>query len=105
MSQFAANSRYVNTPVKTYTLPDGSEVNHLARRFVPQPESLALLGTCTVVQGDRIDNIAARALGDAELFWRVCDGNRELRPAALTETIGRVLRITLPAGFPGQGNA
>ena len=105
MSNFAANSRYVNTPVKTYTYADGVEVNYLARRFVPQPDELALLGTYTVVQGDRIDNIAARFLSDPELFWRICDGNRELRPAALTETIGRVLRITLPAGFPGQANA
>ncbi|MFT4102656.1 MAG: LysM domain-containing protein [Burkholderiaceae bacterium] len=105
MSQFPANSRYVNTPIKTLALPDGTEVNYLARRFVPQPESLALLGTVVVARGERIDNIAARSLGDAELFWRVCDGNRELRPAALTETAGRVLRITLPAGFPGPGDA
>lgn len=105
MNPFAANSRYVNTPVKTRILPDGSELNYLARRFLPQPESLALLGTAVVVQGDRIDNIAARTLGDAELFWRICDGNRELRPAALTATIGRVLRITLAAGFPGADHA
>jgi xanthosine utilization system XapX-like protein len=102
---FAANSRYVNTPVKTWTRPDGSEVNYLARRFVPAPESLALLGIYTVVQGDRLDNVAARLLGDPELFWRICDGNRELRPAALTEAIGRQLRITAPAGFPGPPNA
>ncbi|HEY8009946.1 MAG TPA: LysM domain-containing protein [Rudaea sp.] len=105
MSTFAANSRYVNTPTKTCTLPDGTQVNYLARRFVPAPESLALLGTYTVVQGDRLDNIAARVLGDPELFWRICDGNRELRPAALTAAIGRQLRITLPAGFPGPSNA
>lgn len=105
MSNFAANSRYVNTPVKTWTRPDGTEVNYLARRFVPQPESLGLLGMYTVAQGDRLDNLAARLLGDAELFWRICDGNRELRPAALTEAIGRSLRITAPAGFPGVSNA
>jgi hypothetical protein len=105
MSLFAANSRYVNTPVKTYTRADGTEVTCLARRFVPAPESLALLGTYVVVEGDRIDNIAARALGDPELFWRLCDGNRELRPAALTTAIGRQLRVTAPFGFPGMPNA
>lgn len=105
MNNFAANSRYVNTATKTCTLPDGRQVNYLARRFVPPPESLALLGTYTVRQGDRIDNLAAQLLGDPELFWRICDGNRELRPVALTEAIGRQLRITLPAGFPGPSNA
>ncbi|HET7065493.1 MAG TPA: LysM domain-containing protein [Rudaea sp.] len=105
MSTFAANSRYVNTPIKTCTLPGGKQVNYLARRFVPPPESLGLLGTYAVTQGDRLDNLAARLLGDPELFWRICDGNRELRPAALTEAIGRLLRITAPAGFPGAPNA
>lgn len=105
MSPFPATSRYVSTSIKTLALSDGTEVNYLARRFVPQPDSLALLGTVTVALGERIDNVAARALGDAELFWRVCDGHHELRTAALTETPGRVLRITLPAGFPGAGDA
>jgi hypothetical protein len=105
MSDFAANSRYVNTPTKTYTLADGRDVNYLARRFLPAPESLALLGTYTVVEGDRLDNIAARVLGDPELFWRICDGNRELRPDALTAAIGRQLRITAAEGFPGPSHA
>jgi hypothetical protein len=105
MNNFAANSRYVNTATKTYTLADGRAVNYLARRFVPAPESLALLGMYTVMQGDRLDNIAAQVLGDPQLFWRICDGNRELNPSVLTAAIARQLRITLPAGFPGQSNA
>jgi hypothetical protein len=50
-----------------------------------------------------LDNISARApeIGDPELFWRICDANRALRPEALTEEIGRRLRITMPEGIPG----
>jgi len=105
MNVFAANSRYAATGIATCTLADGREVNYVKRRFVPQPESLALLGTYSVSEGDRLDNIAARVIGDPEMFWRICDGNRELRPAALTEIVGRVLRITLPQGIPGVPNA
>ena len=51
------------------------------------------------MQGDRLDNIAARYLGDPELFWRLCDANVALRPTELTETIGRRILITLPEGM------
>jgi hypothetical protein len=101
MGTFAANSRYLLTPIKTCALPDGREVNYLARRFLPQPEDLAEFAYTTVVVGDRPDTIAARAFGDPELFWRLVDGNRELLPRKLTATIGRQLRLTLPIGLPG----
>jgi hypothetical protein len=99
--QFASNSRYVNVPVVKLTMPDGTELTFLRRRFVPQPETLVLLREHVVVQGDRIDNIAARYLADPEQFWRVCDANRAMRPAALTEEPGKRLRITMPEGVPG----
>lgn len=105
MSTFAANSRYLQTPVKTCTSPDGREINYLARRFLPAPEDLAQFASYTVVVGDRLDTIAARAFGDPELFWRLVDGNRELVPRALTATIGRQLRLTLPAGIAGTPGA
>ena len=52
-------------------------------------------------QGDRIDNLAAKYLGDPQQYWRLCDGNGAVRPDELTETPGRRLRITLPEGVPG----
>ena len=36
-------------------------------------------------QGDRLDNIAARYLGDPEQFWRICDANGAMRPDELTD--------------------
>ncbi len=101
MNSFAPNSRYAQTAVKTCTLPDGREVNYLARRFLPQPDELAQLGSYEVAGGDRLDTIAARVFGDPELFWRIVDGNRELLPRTLTDAIGRSLRVTLPAGIAG----
>ena len=77
----------------------------LKRRFLPQPESYSLLQEHVVSEGDRLDNLTARYLGDPEQFWRICDANRAMRPDELTETIGRRLRITLPEGIPGTPNA
>jgi hypothetical protein len=105
MSQVEPNSRYARTPVKTYTLPDGREVNYFARRFLPQPDQLAEFGRYVVHGGDRLDTVAARAFGDPELFWRLVDGNRELLPRKLVAAVGRQLRLTLPAGFPGAFGA
>ena len=50
----------------------------------------------TVTQGDRLDNLATRYVGDPEQFWRICDANDVLRPEELTEEIGRIIKIGLP---------
>ena len=103
--QFAPNSRYYAVPTATLTLPDGRMLTYLTRRFVPQPERFALLKQHAVVQNDRLDNLAAQYFNDPVQFWRLCDANRALRPDELIETIGRLLRITLPEGVPlGTGN-
>ena len=102
---FPPTSRYALTPTTSLVRADGTMVTYLKRRFAPAPENLALLQWHQVVQGERLDNIAAKYLGDPEQFWRLCDANRALRPEELTETIGRKLRITLPEGIPGVPHA
>jgi hypothetical protein len=102
---FPPTSRYALTPTATWVRADGTSVTYLSRRFVPAPENLALLQWHRVAQGERLDNIAAKYLGDPEQFWRLCDANRALRPDELTETIGKSLRITLPEGIPGVPHA
>jgi hypothetical protein len=97
---FPPNSRYHLTETATITLPDGRTVRYLRRRFVPAPEMMALLHEHLVVQGDRLDNLAAKYFGDPELFWRLCDANGAIQPGEL-EAIGRRLRVTLPEGIPG----
>jgi hypothetical protein len=104
-SNFPPTSRYALTPTTSLVRADGTMVAYLKRRFVPAPENLALLQWHQVVQNERLDNIAAKYLGDPEQFWRLCDANRALRPDELTETIGKKLRITLPEGIPGVPHA
>ena len=100
-SLFPANSRYSGLDTGALITPDGRTLVYVRRRFVPPPEAFALLQEHTVVQGDRIDNLAAKYLGDPERFWLLCDANAAMRPEELTEIVGRILRITLPAGIPG----
>lgn len=76
----------------------------MKRRFLPQPGDLAQMQSYSTVQGDRLDVIASRYLGDPELFWRICDANGAMRPSSLTDTAGQTLRICLPAGITGAKN-
>lgn len=104
-SPFPPGSRYHGIDTATLVTPTGTAVVYLRRRFLPPPGRLALLHEHSVVEGDRLDNLAAQYLGDPEQFWRICDANAALRPDELTETPGRRLRITLPEGVPGLPGA
>ena len=105
LSIFPPTSRYYGVETTTLTRADGTVVNYIVRRFISQPEKFALLTEHTVIEGERLDNIAAQYLGDPEQFWRICDANAVLRPDELTEVPGAAIRITLPEGIPGAGNA
>lgn len=102
---FATTSRYYSLPVKTYTTPAGSTISYASRRFLPQPDSFALLLLHTVTDSDRLDNITNEYLDDPQQFWRICDANEVLAPFDLTNTIGATIRITLPQGIPAPRNA
>ncbi|MGH8905004.1 MAG: LysM domain-containing protein [Egibacteraceae bacterium] len=98
---FSPTSRYAAVETAELETSPGRVVKYLRRRFVPPPERFALLQEHVVVDGDRLDNVTAKYLGDPEQFWRVADANGAMRPDELTETPGRRLRITLPEGIPG----
>jgi hypothetical protein len=100
-SLFAPNSRYVGIATSTFVAADGTNIAYVQRRFIPQPNQLAQLQQYSVLQGDRLDVLAAKFLGDPQLFWRICDANGAMRPEDLTATVGTVLRICLPANIPG----
>jgi nucleoid-associated protein YgaU len=99
---FAATSRYYGIATDTLDLPGGRTIVYVKRRFVPPPEDFQVLQEHTVVQGDRLDIIAGKYLGEPTLFWRLADANRAMRPDELTEAPGRVLKITLPLGITGS---
>src|SRR4051812_21805494 len=93
---FEPSSRYYPLETATLTAADGRRIAYKRRRFLPRGASLPLLVEVTVVQGDRLDQITARTLGDPEQFWRVCDANDTMNPATLTDTPGSTLRVPVP---------
>ncbi|HEV7806661.1 MAG TPA: hypothetical protein VGO80_12630 [Solirubrobacteraceae bacterium] len=103
--RFSPGSRYARTEIAELVRPGQPTIAYLRRRFVPAPESLADGGRHVVVQGERLDQIAAAAYGDPLQAWQICDANRALHPRRLTEAAGRRLRLTLPAGMPGVPRA
>jgi hypothetical protein len=98
---FPPTSRYYGIEIASLTTPDGEQIPYLRRRFLPPSDAFALLREHVVSDGERMDLIAARELGDAQAYWRICDSNDAMRPEDLTSPIGRRLRITLPQGIPG----
>jgi hypothetical protein len=99
--RFPFTSRYHGLEVGEWTDAAGTPHKYVRRRFIPPPDRFELIVEHTVRQGDRVDTIAAEALGDPEQFWRLCDANGVMRPEELTETIGSRIRITMPEGIPG----
>ena len=95
---FESSSRYYSLKTTTYTLPDGRTVAYKRRRFLPRGEEMDILEEVTVTEGDRLDLIAARTLGDPEHFWLICDANDAMDPFDLVGDykIGSKLKVPLP---------
>jgi hypothetical protein len=103
---FPPTSRYADVGLDAWSPPDGSQpVPFLRRRFCPGHERFATLYEVRVAESDRRDVLAARHLGDPELWWRLADANGAVDPRALTATIERRIRIALPEGVPGSSDA
>ncbi|MDQ3248212.1 MAG: LysM domain-containing protein [Chloroflexota bacterium] len=96
---FDSTSRYANIEDVRLeaTAADGQPrlLVYKRRRFIPDSAAMTTLLEHSFAQGERLDNITARYLGDPVQFWRVCDANTVLHPTDL-ETVGQVIRITLP---------
>src|SRR2546427_7681875 len=97
---FDSTSRYYNLKTATVEVTDSDgttrTVRYVQRRIIPPVEDTITVIEHTVTEGDRLDNITARYLGDPTESWLVCDTNNVLRPNDLTDTIGRVIKIALP---------
>ena len=79
-----------------HTTADGRTLAYVRRRFLPPAETMPTLAEVTVTDGDRLDIITARTLGDPEQFWHLCDANNAMNPVSLTAEAGRKLRVALP---------
>jgi len=93
-------SRYYGAVVVQYTGPNGTPVMYLARRIIPQPEIYTSLSQYAIVDGDRLDNLAARFLSDPLLFWMICDANGAVDPDELVSQVGRRIAIPVVAAIP-----
>jgi hypothetical protein len=96
---FDSTSRYAGceTAVMEVKEPDGSirEIRYVRRRFIQPADETTILVAHSVNQGERLDNITARYLGDPVQFWRICDAN-EVMDAGELEVIGKMIKIAMP---------
>ena len=93
---FDFTSRYYKIEDAQYTDGAGRVIAYKRRRFLPQGEALPLLVEVTVLQGERLDLVTYRTLGDPLQFWRVGDANNAMNPFDLVEPPGEKLRVPVP---------
>ena len=97
---FAPASRYFGVSVARHVRgADDPGVPYVLRRFIPQRRDIAVAAEVVVASGDRPDLLAARTLGDPELYWRVADANAVTDPFELTDAPGARVRIPRSVGF------
>jgi hypothetical protein len=96
---FDPKSRYYSVETVTRITPDNRALAYVRRRFLPSTDTMPTLVEVMVNQGDRLDLITARTLGDPEQFWHICDANNAMNPIELMAEPGRRLRIALPQMF------
>jgi hypothetical protein len=94
------SSRYYGDAVEQITLSSGLVVSYLSRRIIPQMSLYAQTQNYSVNSGDRLDNLAARYLGDPILFWMIADANGALDASQVTAEPGRSILIPLVSGIP-----
>ena len=95
---FPPTSRYHGIATATAVNPDGTTDIYLRRRFLPPLPQTRTLRQHVVTQGERLDHIAFRHLGDPEQFWRIADVNTEMDADRLTTPAGR--RVDIPLDGP-----
>jgi hypothetical protein len=99
-SPFAESSRYHGVPLALYASSAGAVgVPYVLRRFIPQRRDIAVAAETVVESMERPDTLAARTLGDPELYWRLADANVVIDPFELTDTLGARVVIPFPPGF------
>lgn len=91
---FFKGSRYEKVDSNQITAPDGRVIVYKKIRFIPDTPGIA---SYTVMQGERLDQIANRAFRDPQRFWRICDASYAMWPDDIDE-VGRTLQIPSSEG-------
>ena len=87
------DSRYAKLATATHETADGRELVYITRRFLPGAGELDFQARVLVSEGDRIDQISSRTIGDPLQFWRICDANEAMHPEDLVTHPGSVLFV------------
>jgi hypothetical protein len=97
---FDPTSRYypIETATLTVTDPDGlpRQIAYKRRRFIPPVSEATRMLEHRFSDGERLDTITARYLGDPTQFWQICDANLALRPEELEAEAGRPIHVAMP---------
>lgn len=94
------SSRYYGATVEFFTGPNGVQVAYLQRRIIPQPDIYTATQNYAIVDGDRLDNLSFKFLGDPLLYWMICDANGATDPDDLTAQAGSTILIPLASAIP-----
>jgi hypothetical protein len=78
-------------PLETYAVPD-RRGRQVAVRPVPQPPVQSALGTHLRREGQRIDHLSQKYLGDPTSYWRIC----ELNGAMYAEMMSMAREVEIP---------
>lgn len=101
----APSSRYAGLVPRQRIAADGTVQTFLPRRIIPQPDRFTAFGQRRLSGTERIDDIAAEAYGDPELYWRLADALPLEDPAELLGQEGRPIPLPLPLEVSDHGVA
>jgi len=90
------DGRYANSEIRTRIGPAGKPVTYLARRFLPEPDTLTIAGIAQMAPGERLDLFSARVQGVSTAWWRVADAHRLIHPGDLERPQLQRLKVPLP---------
>lgn len=93
---FEPTSRYAQLETVRRRMGDGRVIAYKRRRFLPAGREMPLLVELTVSEGERLDQMTYRTLGDPEQYWRLCDANDAMHPEELTTRPGDKVRVPVP---------
>jgi len=99
-TDMAAPGKQVRT--RTRTLRSGDSLKYLGRSLLPLPGTIPRQSSYTVQAGDRIDNVAARLLGDPLLYWMLMEANGASDPALLCAVPGSKIIVPSVVGIGGS---
>ena len=85
---FTNGSRYKSMP--TYETID-SKGRTVKAVVLPLPTEPNPAGEHKLLEGQRLDHLAAQYLGDPTAFWRICDVNNVMHPDELMVIGERIL--------------